>query len=78
MRYACHRRLRNAVHHWARNSVQRAPRIGALYQRLRARGKAEARARRSVGDRLLALLVAMLKTQALYDPSRRACVENIA
>lgn len=78
MRYACHRRLRNAVHHWARNSVQRAPRIGALYQRLRARGKAEARARRSVGDRLLALRVAMLKTQALYDPSRRACVENIA
>ena len=78
MRYACHPRLRNAVHHWARNSVQRDPRIGALYQRLRARGKAEARARRSVGDRLLALLVAMLKTQALYDPSRRACVENIA
>jgi transposase len=74
MRYACNARLRNAVHHWARNSAQRDPRIAALYQRLRARGKSEARALRSVGDRLLAMLVAMLKTQTLYDPSRR-CVQ---
>jgi len=73
IRYACNARLRNAVHHWAKNSVQRDPRASALYQRLRARGKSEARALRSVGDRLLAMLMAMLRTQSLYDPSRR-CV----
>jgi endonuclease III len=78
MRYACNRRLRNAVHHWAQNSAHRDPRTAALYQRLRARGKTEARALRSVGDRLLAMLVAMLKTQTMYDRSRRSSLETVA
>lgn len=71
MRYSCNGRLRNALHYWAQTCVQHDPLSHALYARLRARGASHGRALRGVGDRLLAVLMAMLRTQTLYDPSRR-------
>ena len=70
MRYACNTRLRNALHHWARTSIQHDPSARAYYDRLRARGHQHARALRSVGDRWLRILIAMLKTGTVYDPAR--------
>jgi transposase len=70
MRYACKRRLREAVYHWARTSIQHDATARAYYDALRARGHRHARALRSVSDRWLRILVAMLTTRTLYDPSR--------
>lgn len=70
MRYACKRRLRQAVYHWARSSIQRDAAARAYYDQLRARGHSYARALRSVADRWLRILIAMLTTRTLYDPSR--------
>jgi len=70
MRRACNRRLRAAVWHWARNSIRFDAHSRAHYQRLRIR-HGHARALRGVADRLLDLLITMLKTRTLYDPARR-------
>lgn len=70
MRYACKPRLRGALYHWARISIQHDPASRAYYDGLRQRGHAHARALRSVADRWLRILVAMLKSQSMYDPSR--------
>ena len=72
MRYACKRRLRQALYHWARTSIQRDPAARTYYADLRARGHHHARALRSVADRWLRILVAMLRTGTLYDASRFA------
>jgi transposase len=71
MRYACNPRLRTAVYHWARVSTQRDAASRAHYARLRAAGHSHGRALRGVADRLLSMLVAMLKSDTLYDPTRR-------
>jgi len=78
MRYACHQRLRQAIYHWARVSVQCDERSQWHYRALRARGHNHARALRGVADRLLSLLIAMLKTGTLYDPARRRAVTQTA
>lgn len=70
MRYACKGRLRQALYHWARISIQHDDAARAYYDGLRARGHRHARALRSVADRWLRILVAMLTTRTLYDPSR--------
>jgi transposase len=70
MRYACKHRLRQAMYHWARTSIQHDPAARAYYNALRVRGHHHARALRSVADRWLRILVAMLTTRTLYDPSR--------
>ncbi len=70
MRYACKHRLREAVFHWARTSIQHDAMARAYYDALRARGHHHARALRSVADRWLRILVAMLTTRTLYDASR--------
>ncbi|MET0213662.1 MAG: IS110 family transposase [Vicinamibacterales bacterium] len=72
MRYACKRRLRQAVYHWSRTSLQHDAAARAYYDRLRARGHSHARALRSVADRWLRILVAMLRRRTLYDPSQFA------
>lgn len=72
MRYACNTRLRNACYHWARTSVQLDDGTRRYYAALRSRGRSHARALRSVADRWLRILVAMLKAGTLYDPSRFA------
>jgi len=71
MRRACNGRLRNAVRSWARTAITHDPLAHAHYQALRERGKAHERALRGVGDRLLAALVAAIRRDELYDPTRR-------
>jgi transposase len=71
MRRACNPRLREAVYHWARVSAQRDPHSRAHYQRLRSKGHSHGRALRGVADRLLAMLLAMLKSGSLYNPALR-------
>ncbi len=71
-RLAVNRRLQNAAYHWALAALQRDPRSRAKYDALRQRGHGHARALRSVADRLLALICAMLRTQTTFDPNRHA------
>jgi transposase len=70
MRYACNGRLRNACYHWARVSIQVDAAARAYYAALRARGHSHGRSLRSVADRWLRILVAMLKSRTPYDPAR--------
>ena len=71
MRRGCNRRLRYAVYHWGRVAIQGDPKARAHYEQLRRRGHSHGRALRGVVDRLLAMLMAMLRTRTLYDPKRR-------
>jgi transposase len=71
MRKSCNPRMRNALYHWSRVSVQCDDRSREHYAQLRAAGHSHGRALRGVVDRLLAVLVAMLKSGTLYDPNRR-------
>lgn len=73
MRRSCNGRLREAVFHWASNSIRLDQRCRAHYDRLRQR-HGHARALRGVADRLLALLMVMLTTGTLYDPNQRQLV----
>jgi transposase len=70
MRYACQRRLRDAAYHWARVGIQRDPASHAYYSALRGRGHSHGRALRSVADRLLRILMTLLKRGHLFDPDR--------
>lgn len=69
LRYGCTPRLRNAFYHWARCSIQNDDAARAYYMLLRSHG----RALRSVADRWLRILVAMLKDRTLYDPYHQRC-----
>ncbi len=77
-RYGCNHRLSNAFYHWARVSSQRDPRAKHHYQTLRQIGHSHGRALRGVADRLLALLVAMLRDQTLYNTTRAHAPNPIA
>jgi transposase len=70
MRYACNHRLRNACYHWARVSTSVDAAARTYYAELRARGHSHGRALRSVADRWLRILVAMLTSRTLYDSTR--------
>jgi transposase len=70
MRTGCVARLREAAYHWGRVSIQRDPGSAAYYRRLRARGHTHGRALRSVVDRWLRILVALLRHRTLFDPTR--------
>jgi transposase len=72
MRYACNQRLWNALYHWARVSLQKDDRSRVHYHRLRQKGHSHGRALRGVADRLLAMLVSMLRSGTAYDPKRRS------
>ena len=72
MRYACNHRLRTALFHWARVSIQHDPAAHQYYAALRARGHSHARTLRSLADRWLRILTAMLTTGTAYDASRFA------
>jgi transposase len=74
MRQSCNQRLRNAIYHWSRVSVQCDPRSKDHYAELRARGHTHGRALRGVADRLLGVLIAMLASGTTYDQNRRAAV----
>ena len=75
MRYGCNLRVRNAVYHWSRVSMQHDPRSREQYHRLRNKGHSHGRALRGLADRLLALLCAMLRSGTVYDPLRRQVAE---
>lgn len=70
MRRACNGRLRDAFYHWARTSTMADPASKTYYHALRQRGHSHGRALRSVADRWLRILMAMLTTGTLYDPTR--------
>ena len=72
MRYACNQRLRTALYHWARVSTQHDAAARQYYATLRARGHSHARALRSLGDRWLRILTAMLATGTAYDATQFA------
>jgi transposase len=67
MRYACNRYLREAAYHGGRTAAQKDPATRAYYQALRQRGHSHARALRSVVDRCLRVLFALLKHGQLFD-----------
>ena len=67
MRYACNLRLRNAAYHWARTGTQQDPTTRTYYATLRARGHSHGRALRSVADRLLRILMALLSRGQIFD-----------
>lgn len=69
MRYACNGRLRNALYHGARTAVVYDAPSRTYYATLRQRGHTHGRALRSVADRLLRILIALLRTGSLYDPT---------
>lgn len=72
MRYACNHRLRDAAYHWGRVSIQLDAASRTYYDLLRGRGHTHGRALRSVVDRWLRILMAMLTQRTLYDPTRFA------
>jgi transposase len=71
MRRACSKRLRQAVYHWSRVSVQRDPRSRAHYSQLRSKGQTHGRALRTIADRNLKMLTAILRSGKPYDPALR-------
>jgi len=54
------------VYHWARVAAMRDTVTNAKYAALRARGHSHSRALRSIADRLLRMLCAMLRDQTTY------------
>ena len=74
MRRSCNQRLRNAVYHWSMGSIQHDERSRAHYAALRKKGHSHPRALRGVADRLLAILMAMLKAGTTYNPRLRSAV----
>jgi transposase len=77
MRYACNERLRNALYHWSRISMQKDTRTKQHYAALRQRGHSHGRALRGIADRNLAMLISMLKSGTLYDSAKR-CQPDLA
>lgn len=69
MRRACSNRLRHACYHWARTSVLADAAAKRYYTTLRGRGHTHGRALRSVADRWLRILMALLKNRTLYSPT---------
>jgi len=70
MRRACNPRLRFTLHHWVGIAVNRDVFWKARYATMRAAGKSHNRAVRALGDRLLAVLCAVLKSGVPYDGTR--------
>src|SRR5262252_3437775 len=73
MRYACNPRLRHALYHMARVAMQRDAHFSSVYAALRAKGQRHGQALRNIGDRLLRILMAMLRHRTCYDASRIRC-----
>jgi len=71
MRHACSARIRQAVFHWSSRSIMFDSQSRQHYDRLRAAGHTHSRALRGVTDRLLPVLIAILKSGIPYDAGRR-------
>jgi len=70
MRRGCNPRLRHALYHMARVAMQRDAHFNSVYAALRAKGPRHGQALRSIGNRLLRILMAMLHHRTRYDASR--------
>src|SRR5215470_12852544 len=70
MRRGCNPRLRHALYHMARVAMQRDAHFNSVYTTLRAKGQRHGQALRTIGDRLLRILMAMLRDRTCYDASR--------
>ena len=70
MRRGCDPRLRHALYHMARVAMQRDAHFSSVYVALRATGQRHGQALRHIGDRLLRILIAMLRARTCYDASR--------
>src|SRR4030095_7840508 len=70
MRRGCHPRLRHALYHMARVAMQRDAHFSQGYAALRAKGHRHGQALRTLGDRLLRILMARLRERICYDASR--------
>jgi transposase len=70
MRRGCNPRLRHALYHMARVAMQRDVHFSQVYAALRAKGHRHGQALRTIGDRLLRILMAMLRERICYDASR--------
>ena len=70
MRHGCNPRLRHALYHMARVAMQRDAHFSSVYVALRAKGQRHGQALRTISDRLLRILVAMLRNGTCYDASR--------
>ena len=73
MRRGCNPRLRHALYHMARVAMQRDAHFSQVYAALRAKGHRHGQALRTIGDRLLRILMAMLRERICYDASRMHC-----
>ena len=71
-RYACNKRLEDALYHWARVATQHDEISRRRYAALRARGHGHGRALRTVGDHLLSLACTLLERQIPFDPAYQA------
>jgi hypothetical protein len=70
MRRGCNPRLRHALYHMARVALQRDAYFNRVYAALRAKGQRHGQALRNISDRLLRVLIAMLRHRTCYDASR--------
>src|SRR2546428_13771876 len=70
MRRSCNQRLRHALYHMARVAMQRDTHFASVYEALRAKGQRHGQALRNIADRLLRILMAMLRDRTRYDSSR--------
>jgi transposase len=77
-RYACNKRLADALYHWARVATQHDPVSRQRYAELRRRGKSHGRALRTVGDRLLLVACTLLERGILYDANHKAAPATAA
>jgi hypothetical protein len=69
-RRGCNPRLRQALYHMARVAMQRDAHFSHVYATLRAKGQRHGQALRNIADRLLRILMAMLRHRTYYDASR--------
>jgi len=77
-RYACNKRLAEALFHWARVATQHDPTSRRRYAELRRRGKSHGRALRTIGDRLLLVACTLLERGTLYDANHNAAPATAA
>jgi transposase len=70
MRRGCNPRLRHALYHMARVAMPRDAHFRRVYAALRAKGQRHGQALCNIGDRLLRILMAMLRHRTCDDASR--------
>ena len=68
IRHRCNKMLRQTMHHFARLSRAQCPWAAHYYDALRERGKTDAQALRSLGQRWLKIIWKMWQTRTCYDP----------